>query len=236
MGLMFIISCSHSIYKNKVVSNYSEIQKVFDNRNKSIFSTAYKFKFDLESNLFNGHKLSMNSYIDDSIFNSTIFSSTLGIPVGQLYYSNDTLLFINRIEKNYYILPISNYLPASISFLETIRTLFFNSLYPELKLDSTNTFFLDNIVIVNGLIDSVSNSMFIYNIDPLYKVLKVDFKSYSSSHFFTVNYSFNSNQIISAFSIDNNYNVTLFCNQFKKVKPEVITCKIPSYFECKSNE
>lgn len=207
-----------------------------DIRNKLISSSAFKLKFDLESDLFKGHKLSMNSYIDDSVFYSTIISSSLGIPVGQLYFSNDTLCFINKIEKAYYKFSISNYLPSELSFLSLVRTLLFNSIYPELNINSANTYFLDNIVIVNGIVDSLTNSMLIYNIDNQSRILKVDFKSYSIPHFFTVNYSFNQNQIISNFSIDNKYNVSLFCNQIKKVNTEVISLKIPSYFDNKSNE
>lgn len=193
--LLLLFSCSRSAIQSRSVSDLSTLQNYVSDRNKLISTSNIKLKFTSVVNL-NGkdNKLSGRiSIFKDSCIFVNVISSALGVEICQARFSPDSVLFVNKLEKNYFygsyndfvkIIDVNYQSVFSILTASYIRSdsIDFNEnkafYFPEVK-----RFIVNDLFIYDGLKSYVTTEF-----DQFGNVEKIDFKS-ARSNFLQVNYS-----------------------------------------------
>ena len=140
--LFLFCSCSKSVIVSRRVTDFSSLEAKVKKHHDFISSNNLKIKFktfieiDGKENKLSGRIFALS----DTCIYLNIMSSTLGIEVAQMLMTRDSVIIINKVEKNYYS---GNYTDLRKAYNVNFRTLysFFTSSYlsDSICFNSSNT-------------------------------------------------------------------------------------------------
>ena len=220
--LFLLISCKSLINRPKVYSDCSELEKNIKKQNIEILKLPLQQNFITESNI-NGKIYSLEcriQYFADTCILCNILSKSLGIEFLKIKITDDSVIFLNRIEKEYYKGLIKEFkkIDNTILNVKILKSIFLGRCY----LIDTVSFCLEkniedlnnNQIIYNKTINVSLNTCFdfYYKINNKAELLNQKIVK-RNNNFFYININYD--EFKSIYSIPCNIMINLNCNNLK---------------------
>lgn len=203
-------SCSNSIINSRQISDFKSLETKVIKRNTMLSNSVLRIKF--KASIDNGENMNKFSgriivYSDTSL-RFSIMSPTLGVEVAQCYFNLDSILFINKYNKEYITSSYSDFKQITnlnFKFFYSIFTCSYLN-FDSVSFSSNNTHYLNDFkkFIVNDSYKTERYNFFISSqFDSYGHLEKTDYKSYSGNYFktnysnFTNNFCFPSEIVLS---------------------------------------
>ena len=193
--LLLLFSCSRYTTNTRSVSDFSALSNIVSDRYKLVSSNIIKMKFStVVRHEGKDNKLSGKILIttDTCVFINVI-SSSLGIEVAQIRFTNDSVLFVNKMDKNYYSGSYNDFVKLVDVNYKSVFSILTNSYIRSDSIDFNSNkafyfaevkrFMVNDLYLYDGLKSYVTTEFNQYG-----SVDKIEFKS-ARSNFLRVNYS-----------------------------------------------
>lgn len=192
---LLFLSCSKSIVSNRQVTDLSGLESKVIKRQQFISSNDLKIKFksvveiDGKENKVTGRIFVLS---DTCIF-LNIMSSALGIEVGQMLMTPDSVIVLNKIEKNYYSGKYSDFKNIFVGDFNFFYSLFTSTYLgiDTIMLNNSNVNYVSDMqrFIVSDMTIKNDCNLYLTTIFDRYgNVWRTDYKN-CDGNFFRVNYS-----------------------------------------------
>lgn len=242
--LLFLASCSRSLLSTREISDYSGLQSFVQNRDNFLSSKSLKIRFktslniDGKENRISGKILSLPG---DCLF-VQLMSSTIGVEVAQLYFFNDSLLFVNKIDKTWSSSRYTTLSPVlSFTMLKSLLT---DSYYysDSIGINNDKCHYLDDfqIFVANDSYNFDNVRYFVStHFDRFGNVGKTDVKSYDGNSFsavyssHTLNYTMPAEVKLDMVYKKNKFSFTLLYESVDIVNGSDASYKVPSLLNYK---